>query len=156
MFNNTFMLDRLSKQKEEIENMIRNYQNPQQPVNNFITTGQTPSKDLIEWRILNENEEVDNLYVNNKTLFVGANMMVLKGVDGSLEKWEIKKIYPIDEKDQKINALEEEIKKLKEMINNEHAKSTSTTSKRIKSNANVNGDANRESETNSESVSNEE
>ena len=156
MFNNTFMLDRLSKQKEEIESMIRNYQNPQQPVNNFITTGQTPSKDLIEWRILNENEEVDNLYVNNKTLFVGANMMVLKGVDGSLEKWEIKKIYPIDEKDQKINALEEEIKKLKEMINNEHAKSTSTTSKRIKSNANVNGDANRESETNSESVSNEE
>ena len=156
MFNNTFMLDRLSKQKEEIENMIRNYQNPQQPVNNFITTGQTPPKDLIEWRILNENEEVDNLYVNNKTLFVGANMMVLKGVDGSLEKWEIKKIYPIDEKDKKINALEEEIKKLKEMINNEHAKSTSTTSKRIKSNANVDGDANRESETNSESVSNEE
>lgn len=156
MFNNTFMLDRLSKQKEEIENMIRNYQNPQQPVNNFITTGQTSSKDLIEWRILNENEEVDNLYVNNKTLFVGANMMVLKGVDGSLEKWEIKKIYPIDEKDKKINALEEEIKKLKEMINNEHAKSTSTTSKRIKSNANVDGDANRESETNSESVSNEE
>lgn len=87
MFNNTFMLDRLSKQKEEIENMIRNYQNPQQPVNNFITTGQTPSKDLIEWRVLNENEEVDNLYVNNKTLFVGANMMVLKGVDGSLERW---------------------------------------------------------------------
>lgn len=156
MFNNTFMLDRLSKQKEEIENMIRNYQNPQQPVNNFINTTQTPSKDLIEWRILNENEEVDNLYVNNKTLFVGANMMVLKGVDGSLEKWEIKKIYPIDEKDKKINALEEEIKKLKEMINNEHAKSTSTTSKRIKSNANVDGDANRESETNSESVSNEE
>lgn len=156
MFNNTFMLDRLSKQKEEIENMIRNYQNPQQPVNNFINTTQTPPKDLIEWRILNENEEVDNLYVNNKTLFVGANMMVLKGVDGSLEKWEIKKIYPIDEKDKKINALEEEIKKLKEMINNEHAKSTSTTSKRIKSNANVNGDANRESEANSESISNEE
>lgn len=156
MFNNTFMLDRLSKQKEEIENMIRNYQNPQQPVNNFITTGQTPSKDLLEWRILNENEEVDNLYVNNKTLFVGSNMMVLKGIDGSLEKWEIKKIYPIDEKDKKINALEEEIKKLKEMINDEHAKSTSTTSKRIKSNANVDGDVDRESETNSESVSNEE
>jgi len=156
MFNNTFMLDRLSKQKEEIENMIRNYQNPQQPVNNFITTGQTPSKDLIEWRILNENEEVDNLYVNNKTLFVGDSMMVLKGVDGSLEKWEIKKIFPIDKKDEKINALEEEIKKLKEMINNEHAEPTSTTSKRIKSNANVDGDVDGKSETNSESVSNEE
>lgn len=63
MFNNTFMLDRLSKQKEEIENMIRNYQNPQQPVNNFINTTQTPPKDLIEWRILNEDEEMRNKYM---------------------------------------------------------------------------------------------
>ena len=156
MFNNTFMLDRLTKQKEEIENMIRNYQNPQQPVNNFITTGQTPSKDLLEWRVLNENEEVDNLYVNNKTLFVGDSMMVLKGVDGSLEKWEIKKIFPIDKKDEKINALEEEIKKLKEMINDEHAKSTSTTSKRIKSDANVDGDDDRESTTSDETISEQE
>ena len=156
MFNNTFMLDRLTKQKEEIENMIRNYQNPQQPVNNFITTGQTPSKDLLEWRVLNENEEVDNLYVNNKTLFVGDSMMVLKGVDGSLEKWEIKKIFPIDKKDEKINALEEEIKKLKEMINDEHAKPTSTTSKRIKSDANVDGDDDRESTTSDETISEQE
>lgn len=153
MFNNTFMLDRLTKQKEEIENMIRNYQNPQQPVNNFITTGQTPSKDLLEWRVLNENEEVDNLYVNNKTLFVGDSMMVLKGVDGSLEKWEIKKIFPIDKKDEKINALEEEIKKLKEMINDEHAKSTSTTTECNKSNTDVDGNANRKSKTSSKSVS---
>lgn len=156
MFNNTFMLDRLSKQKEEIENMIRNYQNPQQPVNNFITTGQTPSKDLLEWRILNENEEIDNLYVNNKTLFVGDSMMVLKGVDGSLEKWEIKKIYPIDKKDEKINALEEEIKKLKEMINNEYAESTSTTSECNKSNTNVDGGSNRKSKTNDETISEQE
>jgi hypothetical protein len=62
MYNNTFMIDRLNKQKEEIENLIKNYQSiPQQPVNNFINTGQTHNKDLIEWRILNENEEVDNL-----------------------------------------------------------------------------------------------
>ena len=54
-------------------------------------------------------------------------MMVLKGVDGSLEKWEIKKIYPIDKKDEKINQLEDEIKKLKEVINNEHTKSIEPT-----------------------------
>ena len=102
--------------------MIQNFQNQPTPVNNFINTNQQPNKDLIEWRILNENEEVDNLYVANKTLFINDNLMVLKGVDGSLEKWEVKKIYPIDKKDEKINALEEEIKKLKEMINNEHSK----------------------------------
>ena len=122
MYNNQYMLDNLTRQKERIDEMIRTYKQPQ-PVNNFINTNQTPSKDLIEWRILNENEEVDNLYVANKTLFINDNLMVLKGVDGSLEKWEVKKIYPIDKKDQKINDLEEEIKKLKEVINNEHTKS---------------------------------
>lgn len=114
--NNQYMLDSLNRQKDRIDEMIRTYQQPQ-PVNNFINTNQTPTRDLIEWRILNENEEVDNLYVANKTLFINENLMVLKGVDGSLEKWEIKKIYPIDKKDEKINALEEEIKKLKEVIN---------------------------------------
>ena len=121
--NNQYMIDNLNRQKDRIDEMIRNYQQPQ-PVNNFINTGQTPSKDLIEWRILNENEEVDNLYVANKTLFINDNLMVLKGVDGSLEKWEIKKIYPIDKKDEKINALEQEIERLKEMMNNEHSKSS--------------------------------
>ena len=104
MYNNSYMLDNLNRQKERIEEMIRNYQQPT-PVNNFITTNQTPNKDLIEWRILNENEEVDNLYVANKTLFINDNLMVLKGVDGSLEKWEVRKIYPIDKKDEKINQL---------------------------------------------------
>ena len=87
---NNYMLDSLNRQKERIDEMIRTYQQPQ-PVNNYINTNQTPNENLIEWRILNENEEVDNLYVQNKTLFINENMMVLKGVDGSLEKWEVKK-----------------------------------------------------------------
>lgn len=124
MYSNNFMIDRLAKQKEEIENLIKNYQNigQQTPVNNYISTNasQTLNKDLIEWRVLNENEEVDNLYVQNKTLFINDNLMVLKGVDGSLEKWEIKKIYPIDKKDMKISELEEEVRKLKEMMSSEY------------------------------------
>ena len=134
MYSNQYMLDNLTRQKEKIDEMIRSCQQPQ-PVNNFINT--TPSKDLIEWRILNENEEVDNLYVANKTLFINDNLMVLKGVDGSLEKWEVKKIYPVDKKDEKINQLEEEIKKLKEMINNEPTKSNEPVRERNRSNANV-------------------
>ena len=126
MYNNQYMIDSLNKQKDRIDEMIRTYQQPQ-PVNNFINASQTPSKDLIEWRVLNENEETDNIYVSNKTLFINDNIMVLKGVDGKTEKWEIKKIYPIDKKDEKINALEEEIRKLKEMVNNEHSKSNSST-----------------------------
>ena len=136
-----YSLDRLNRQKEELESLIKSYQ------------GVIPNKNLIEWRILNENEEVDNLYVQNKTLFISDNMMVLKGVDGKLEKWEIKKIYPIDKKDQKINELEEEIKKLKEMINNEHSKSNGSIRKSNKSNANDDGDAKSKSEANGEYVS---
>ena len=119
---NSYMLDNLNRQKERIDEMIRTYQQPQ-PVNNYINTNQTSNENLIEWRILNENEEVDNLYVPNKTLFINDSMMILKGVDGSLEKWEVKKIYPVDKKDEKINQLEEEIKKLKEMVKDGHEES---------------------------------
>ena len=147
------MIDRLAKQREEIDNLIRNYQNPQTPVNNFINTNQTQSKELIEWRILGENEEVDNLYVSNKTLFMGENMAILKGVDGSLEKWEVKKIYPIDKKDEKINALEEEIKKLKEMMNNEHEQSNITARSFKQSNANDDEYVESKPKTSSKSVS---
>lgn len=156
MYQNNFMLDKLSRQKEEIENLIKNYQNPPTPVNNFINTNQTQLKDMIEWRVLNENEEVDNLYVNNKTLFINDNLMILKGVDGSLEKWEVKKIYPIDKKDEKINALEEEIKKLKEMINNEHSESNGTVRECNKSNANDDVDAKSKSKTVSKPISKQE
>ena len=137
MYGNQYVIDNLVRQKDRIDVMIKNYQQPQ-PVNNFINTNQLTNKDLIEWRILNENEEVDNLYVQNKTLFISDNLMVLKGVDGKLEKWEVKKIYPIDKKDQKINELEDEIKKLKEVIN-EYTESNGTTGKCNKSNDNVDG-----------------
>jgi len=156
MYNNNYMIDRLTKQKEEIENLIKNYQNVQTPVNNFINTSQTPNKELIEWRILNENEEVDNLYVQNKTLFISDNLMVLKGVDGKLEKWEIKKIYPVDKKDEKINELEQEVKKLKEMINNEHKQSNGSTRESIKSNANDDVNVEPKSKTSSKYVSKQE
>ena len=156
MYSNNFMLDRLTKQKEDIENLINTYQNQQQPINNIINTSQTAPKDLIEWRVLNENEEVDNLYVANKTLFINDNLMVLKGVDGSLEKWEIKKIYPVDKKDKKIKELEEEIKKMKEIIGNEHTKSNVSTIDSIKSNATNDVNVEYESETDGESVSGQE
>ena len=152
MYGYDNMLSSLNREKRRIEDMIQNYQNQPQPVNNFINTGQTPNKDLIEWRILNENEEVDNLYVSNKTLFINENMMVLKGVDGKLEKWKVKKIYPIDKKDEKINALEEEIKKLKEMINNEHSKPNEPIGECNKSNGNVDGDVESKSKTTSKSI----
>lgn len=154
MFNNSSVnIERLNRQKEEIDNLIKTYQSINtQPINNFITS-QIP-KDFVEWRVLNENEEVDNLYVSNNTLFINDSLMILKGVDGSLTKWEVKKIYPIDKKDEKISQLENEIKKLKEMINNEeYTKSISSNENSTESETNVDGDVKSESTTNSVDVS---
>lgn len=153
MFGYDNMLNNLNREKRRIEDMIQSYQNQPQPVNNFINTNQSTSKDLIEWRILNENEEVDNLYVSNKTLFINDNMMVLKGTDGSLEKWQVKKVYPIDKKDEKINQLEEEIKSLKEMINNEHTKFNEPVGEIKQSNVNVDVNVESKPKKSSKSVS---
>lgn len=147
------MLNSLNREKQKIEEMIQNYQSQPSPVNNYINTNQQPNKDLIEWRILNENEEVDNLYVQNKTLFISDNLMILKGVDGSLQKWNIKKFYPIDKKDEKINQLEEEIKKLKETINNEHTKSNEPVGEFNKSNGIDDVNVKSKSKTTSKSIS---
>lgn len=126
---NQFTMDRIDNQIKELENMKKMYQSMPQsnPINNFISTNTQPTATLFEWRILNDNEDVDNLYVKNKTLFVGETTMILKDVDGKKEIWDIKKTYPIDKKDIKISELEEELSKLKEMINNEHTKSSNAT-----------------------------
>ena len=96
------------------------YQNQQKDFNSVQDKIAQPisniSRNFVELRILNENENVDTLYVQNKTLFINDKNMILKGIDGSLEKWEITKVYPIDPKDQKIRELEKQIQELKEMI----------------------------------------
>ena len=135
-------INKLMREKEKLDDLINSYQ----------TQSLTPSKDLIEWRILNENEEVDNLYVQNKTLFISDNMMILKGVDGKLDKWKIQKTWPIDKKDEKINQLEEEIKKLKEVLN-EYTKPISTIGDIEQSNVNDDVNVNGKSKTSSKSIS---
>lgn len=153
--NNQYMIDNLTRQKERLDDMIRNYQNqPQQPVNNFINTNQqqTPPKDFIEWRILNENEEVDNLYVQNNTLFISEDLMIKKSVDGALEKWSIKKIYPIDKKDEKIDMLEEKIKELEARLN-EPTKSNKSVGEINQSNGNADGNVESKSKATSKPVS---
>ena len=145
-------IENLKRQKERIDELINNCQQPQ-PVNNFINTTQTLNKDMIEWRILNENEEVDNLYVQNKTLFINDNLMILKGVDGSLQKWQVKKIYPIDKKDEKINELTLKIEELERRLNDEPTKSIEPIRKCNKSNANDDVDVEPKSKTSGKPIS---
>lgn len=149
--NSQYMLDSLNRQKERIDEMIRNYQQPQ-PVNNFINTGQTTNTGLYDFKVLNDGDEVENVFVNNNTIFMGINRMQIKKLDGTIEKYNIEKTYPIDKKDEKINALEEEIRKLKEVLN-EHTKSIEPIRECNKPNDNANGNVEPKSKTSSKSIS---
>ena len=150
---NNAMIENWKRQRDRMDELINSYQNmPTNPINNFINT-QTPNKDLIEWRILNENEEVDNLYVQNKTLFINDNLMVLKGVDGKLEKWKIQKVWPIDKKDEKINELTLKIEELERRLDNESTKLIESVGECNKSNVNDDGNVEPKPKTNAKSFS---
>lgn len=155
-YNQQLYMQDLQNMKDRIDKQMQQMNQPSQtgqPVNNIINTTQTeiPKNNLVEWRILNENEQVDNLYVNNKTLFINDNIMVLKGVDGSLEKWDIKKVYPIDKKDQRINELETKLKEMEEKLN-EYTKLDESINGKLKSNGNDNGNDESKSKDESRSI----
>jgi len=126
-YYNQNMINQLMKQKENIDNMINQYSQQQPPVQNIINT--IPPTDF-EARILKENEDINNVFINKRTMILDKKnkRLIVKEPNGNIiEDFEI--IVPLDEKDRKILALENEIKELKGMMLND-AKSN---------NSNVNG-----------------
>lgn len=113
--NNQNIINQLMRQKENIDNMIQQYSQPQQPpVQNIINT--TNSLDF-EARILKEGESPEGIFVQRRTMFLdkSARKVLIKEVDGSIsESYDI--VIPLDEKDRKIMELE---KKLQEADNRE-------------------------------------
>lgn len=146
--NNQFMIDNLSRQREKLDDMIKNYQTmPQSPVNNFINTGQVQDN-LYEMKKLNDNDEAENIAIFKDTIFVGEDRLQIKKLDGTIEKYEIKKVYPRDKKDDKIDELTKKIQEL-EMKLNGSTKSTKPIEDVNKSDGNVNGDVESKSKTTS-------
>lgn len=121
-YNN--MINQLFRQKENIENMINQYSQNLgvPPVQNIINT--TNNSSDIDVRFVNANEEVSNIIVSKKTLFIDEknNKILLKEVDGSISKnYDI--IIPKDAKDIKIEELETKLKELEERFNVQHTES---------------------------------
>ena len=145
-------IERLNRQKDEIDNLIKSYQNTQQPINNIINTNPI-QQDLYEVKKLNDGDEVENIFVNANTIFIGNNKMQIKKLDGTIEKYDIEKYYPVDEKDKMIKELNLKVEELERRLNNEHSKSNNTTREFNKSD--VNDDVNVESKpkTNGKSIS---
>ena len=109
------MINQLYRQKDNIENLISQYTQPQAPVQNIINTGGTTE---FEAKILGDDEQAENVLVNKRTMFLDKKnkKLVIKEVDGKIsEEYEI--VIPLDEKDKKILALEDKIREMEEIIN---------------------------------------
>ena len=145
-------IERLNRQKDEIDNLIKSYQNTQQPINNIINTNPI-QQDLYEVKKLNDGDEVENIFVNANTIFIGNNKMQIKKLDGTIEKYDIEKYYPVDEKDKMIKELNLKVEELERRLNNEHSKSNNTTREFNKSDVNDDVNVESKSKTNGKSIS---
>lgn len=136
-FNNFYnpnqsILNQLMRQKENVENLINQYNQPQAPVQNIINTGTSLE---FEAKILKDDEEVDNIFINKRTMFLDKKnkKLLIKEVDGKIsEEYEI--LIPLDEKDKHILDLENRLKEMEVYIN-EHSKPSRTDDVEQKSNA---------------------
>ena len=108
-------INQLYRQKDNIENMIAQY-SQQPPVQNIINT--TNSNSDIDIKFLNPNDDISNIIITKKTLFIDEPKakISLKEVDGTISKsYDI--IIPKDPKDLKIEELEKKIEELEGKIN---------------------------------------
>ena len=148
---NQNFVNQLLRQKDNIENMLSQCAQPQAPVQNIINTG-VPTE--FEARILGEDELVENVLVNKRTMFLDKKnkKLCVKEVDGKIsEEYEI--VVPLDEKDKKILALEQKIKEMEEMINVKLPKLDGPANVEYKSSTNGNGNTKSTTEAVSKSVS---
>lgn len=133
-FNNQNMLNQLFRQKDNIENLINQYSQPQAPVQNIINTSNSTD---FEARILKENEQIENILINKRTMFLDETnkKLYIKELDGTVSK-EYEVVIPLDEKDKKILELENKLKEMESKY--EYSKSSSTNNKQQKSVSNDN------------------
>ena len=120
---NQTMINQLMRQKDSIDSLISQYSQP--PVQNIINTGSD-----FEARILKENEQVQDILISRRTMFLDEfnKKLSIKEVDGTISK-EYEIVIPLDEKDKKILELERKIKEMEESKNEYEQLTISDTKK---------------------------
>ena len=148
---NQGIMNQLLRQKENVENMINQYsQMPSQaPIQNIINQS---SNLEFEARILTDGEDISNIGITRKTLFVDEKnkKVAIKELDGTISK-EYEIIVPKDEKDLKIEELETRLKEMEVKIN-ECSKPSRTNGKFEQPDANANVNDTTKSTRNNKSV----
>lgn len=111
MYNNNFMLDRLSRQKEEIENLIRNYQQPM----NIFNVGNTQVD--FEAKIISKDEKPSEIMVQRKTAFIcfEKELLTIKEINGDIKEYKI--IIPKTPEQTENEQLKNRIKELEKQLN---------------------------------------
>lgn len=120
-------------QKQELEDIIRNYQ--------------SSGRDVYELKRFNDTDEAENIFIMQNTIFIGTTKMQIKKLDGTIEKYNIEKYYPIDERDEKIKELNKKVEELERRLNNESTNTNEPITGSNESTTNDDGDVKSESKT---------
>ena len=113
------------------------------------------SNDLYDYKKLNDSEEAENVLIMRNTIFIGNNRMQIKKLDGTIEKYNIERYYPIDEKDEMIKELNKKVEELERRLNDEPTKHIKSNSRVDKSNGDDDEPIESEPKTDIESISSE-
>ena len=110
MYNNPYMLDKLNRQKEEIESMIRNYQTPM----NVFNVGGTQVD--FEARMIGKDDNPNEIMVQRKTAFICLEnaLLTIKEVNGDIKEYQI--VIPKTPEQIENDKLKEKIKDLEEQL----------------------------------------
>lgn len=110
MYNNNFMLDKLTRQKEEIENLMRSYQQPM----NVFNVGN--SQIDFEARMIGKDENPSEIMVQRKTAFISLEnaKLTIKEVNGDIREFEI--IIPKTPEQIENEELKNKVKELEEQL----------------------------------------
>ena len=82
------MINQLMRQRDNIENLLNQYSQPQMPVQNIINTAGIE----FEARILGDDEQLENILINKRTMFLDKKnkRLAIKELDGKIsEEYEI-------------------------------------------------------------------
>ena len=109
---NNYMYDSLVRKKEEIENLMKSYQ---QPMNVFNIGNQSE----FEARFLSKDEKPNEIIVQKKTAFISLEnaLLSIKDVNGDIKEYKI--IIPKTPEQIENEELKAKIKELEERLNGE-------------------------------------
>ena len=113
MYQSSYMLDKLNRQKEEIDNLIRCYQNPQTPMNVF-NVGNTQVD--FEARIIGKEELPSEIMVQRKTAFICLEnaKLTIKEINGDIKEYDI--VIPKTPEQIENEELKTKIKELEKQL----------------------------------------